>query len=664
MGRVVDSYVKSGTTYLAGRAYSYDPSGRQVNVSLCTVDNCGVGWFYGVGNTYDVNGSVYSQSMVTAGTTNFTLNYVYNAFQQLTSLTSTWNDATHPGTLMAGTVYSPLGGENSALLGNGATETFAYDKRDRLGCGSVTKNSSTLYSVSLSNANGQCSSFSGSGYSGNGNVVTSQDSVNGNWTYSYDDFNRLVSASASSGPQNGTVMTWTYDRFGNRWTQSQTGVSPQSYTFTGHNNRIDGASYDAAGNVLAANGNSYAYDDENRVVSVALILGGSASYSYDADGRRIRKVAGGVIEEYVNDGAGHQFGTMQSNGSMKRMEIYAGARHFATYDVGTNATYFVHGDWQGTERMRSNVSGVSYQTCSSLPFGDSQTCSGTDISPMHFTGKPRDTETNLDYFGARYYNSSMARWMSPDWDARPVTVPYAQFGDPQSLNLYAYVTDNPVSRQDADGHLMTINQLYSWHSGVQDQMSVVMGVAGDQSQQKLDEQLQNSGAKGQTQQPPTSVNVLGRSIAITYGKGLSSDAELAAGRKIAAAVGLIDANADSLTEAEKKAIGKISSFTIAGPGTYVGATGKGSITLTARYLTESTPAWIGSLFGHEGQHYVNHGRYSGENLWRDEQSAGRMQLGIGNKIGFQSRESRYLEEWIDDKNKAAMQQHMLQGLTY
>jgi len=58
----------------------------------------------------------------------------------------------------------------------------------------------------------------------------------------------------------------------------------------------------------------------------------------------------------------------------------------------------------------------------------------------------------LDYFGARYYASSMGRWMSPDWAAKLTTVPYANFGDPQSLNLYQYVGNNPLSRADVDGH--------------------------------------------------------------------------------------------------------------------------------------------------------------------------------------------------------------------
>jgi RHS repeat-associated protein len=68
------------------------------------------------------------------------------------------------------------------------------------------------------------------------------------------------------------------------------------------------------------------------------------------------------------------------------------------------------------------------------------------------TGKERDTESGNDYFGARYYSSAMGRFMSPDWSAKIMPVPYAVLGDPQSLNLYAYVRNNPVTRLDIDGH--------------------------------------------------------------------------------------------------------------------------------------------------------------------------------------------------------------------
>jgi RHS repeat-associated protein len=69
-----------------------------------------------------------------------------------------------------------------------------------------------------------------------------------------------------------------------------------------------------------------------------------------------------------------------------------------------------------------------------------------------YTGKERDTESGNDYFGARYYSSAMGRFMSPDWSKGPQAVPYADLENPQSLNLYAYVGNNPLTQVDADGH--------------------------------------------------------------------------------------------------------------------------------------------------------------------------------------------------------------------
>jgi RHS repeat-associated protein len=54
-----------------------------------------------------------------------------------------------------------------------------------------------------------------------------------------------------------------------------------------------------------------------------------------------------------------------------------------------------------------------------------------------FTGKERDAESGNEYFGARYYASSMGRVMSPDWSTKPSPVPYSDLSDPQSLNLYS-----------------------------------------------------------------------------------------------------------------------------------------------------------------------------------------------------------------------------------
>ena len=64
-----------------------------------------------------------------------------------------------------------------------------------------------------------------------------------------------------------------------------------------------------------------------------------------------------------------------------------------------------------------------------------------------FTGKERDAESGNDYFGARYYASSMGRFSSPD----PQGNSYADFSNPQSWNMYAYVMNNPLKYTDPTG---------------------------------------------------------------------------------------------------------------------------------------------------------------------------------------------------------------------
>jgi len=88
------------------------------------------------------------------------------------------------------------------------------------------------------------------------------------------------------------------------------------------------------------------------------------------------------------------------------------------------------------------------------PFGVERT-PYTNTCPQNnykFEGKERDTETGNDDFGARYYSNRVGRWLSADWSAVPVPVPYANLSNPQTLNLYAMVADDPESFADLDGH--------------------------------------------------------------------------------------------------------------------------------------------------------------------------------------------------------------------
>jgi RHS repeat-associated protein len=123
----------------------------------------------------------------------------------------------------------------------------------------------------------------------------------------------------------------------------------------------------------------------------------------------------------------------------------------------------------GTKRVQVDTAGLVDETCTSLPFGndinDPEALYGTSCIPVsnslgteddatehHFTGKERDAESGNDYFGARYYASTMGRFLSPDWSAKAEPVPYAKLDNPQTLNLYGYMRNNPLGGVDQDGH--------------------------------------------------------------------------------------------------------------------------------------------------------------------------------------------------------------------
>ena len=93
-------------------------------------------------------------------------------------------------------------------------------------------------------------------------------------------------------------------------------------------------------------------------------------------------------------------------------------------------TLFALTDWLGTKRVEvgANPCATAY---TSLPFGDSLTPASVsgfsacqdDATENHFTGKERDAESGNDYFGARYYASTMGRFLQPrpsaqQWTAR------------------------------------------------------------------------------------------------------------------------------------------------------------------------------------------------------------------------------------------------------
>ena len=110
----------------------------------------------------------------------------------------------------------------------------------------------------------------------------------------------------------------------------------------------------------------------------------------------------------------------------------------------TGDTTYYHGDQIGSARMLTSSAGWPVSSDIFYPFGQEQNPT-TDPNHYKFTGKERDAESGLDDFGPRYYASSMGRFMSPD-DVG------GHLEDPQTLNLYSYVGNNPLSRTDPSGH--------------------------------------------------------------------------------------------------------------------------------------------------------------------------------------------------------------------
>jgi RHS repeat-associated protein len=155
-----------------------------------------------------------------------------------------------------------------------------------------------------------------------------------------------------------------------------------------------------------------------------------------------------------------------SSWTVQRANIYAGGEFLAEDSPDpflTNtatATQLRITDQVGSLRGLSdlgNPSNLWSGAWKSFPYGDGAVAGdGADSQDnpggMLFTGKERDAESGLDYFGARYYASNMGRFMSPDWSEQPQAIPYVDIENPQSLNLYGYVGNNPLRRADHDGH--------------------------------------------------------------------------------------------------------------------------------------------------------------------------------------------------------------------
>ena len=126
--------------------------------------------------------------------------------------------------------------------------------------------------------------------------------------------------------------------------------------------------------------------------------------------------------------------------------------------MSSGAISYYAEDFIGSSRVITTSAGATCYDADFYPYGAESNVTNTCPQNYKWTGKERDAETGNDNFDARYYSSVYGRFLSADWSAVPVAVPYANLTNPQTLNLYAIVRDNPESFADLDGHVLQEKQ--------------------------------------------------------------------------------------------------------------------------------------------------------------------------------------------------------------
>jgi RHS repeat-associated protein len=373
---------------------------------------------------------------------------------------------------VTGATYGPDSALTGFVSGSGGaaaiTNSFTFNKRLQPLTMSATAPSQTVFSIGYDFHAGNGTANSGTD---NGNVygiINYKDTSHGrDQTFTYDALNRLISAQNAGTNCSAMVLgnkteywgnSYGYDAWGNLLQKNVTKCGAEGLTVTADaHNWIHATApdyqYDAAGNMTydATAALSYTFDQENRLTGAA-----GYTYTYDGDGNRVRKsngnlAANGTLYWYMTPGV---VAESDLAGTLKSEYVFFDGERVARRDgaTGTGGVFYYFSDHLKTASVITDSAGVIKAESDYYPWGGELQFVNNDPNDYKFTGKKRDLETGLDYFGARYYSNGLGRWVSADWSAMPVPVPYADFGDPQSLNQYSYVRNLPTTRIDADGH--------------------------------------------------------------------------------------------------------------------------------------------------------------------------------------------------------------------
>jgi RHS repeat-associated protein len=261
--------------------------------------------------------------------------------------------------------------------------------------------------------------------------------------YSYDAIYQLTQVLQGAN----TTESYSYDPVGNRL--SSLGVSPYNYNSSNELTSTPSATYgyDLNGNAVTKNDSTgittYAWDFENRLTSVTLPgSGGTVSFKYDPLGRRIYKSSSSGASVYAYDGDNQIEETNVSGTVIARYTQTPDTMDEPLAMARAGVTSFYNLDGLGSTKTLSSSAGSLSQTYTFDSFGKATNSSGSLTNLFQFSSREFDTETNLYYYRARYYDQSLGRFLSEDPTG---------FSN-ETYNLYDYVSGDPVDFTDPSGN--------------------------------------------------------------------------------------------------------------------------------------------------------------------------------------------------------------------
>ncbi len=405
--------------------------------------------------TYNNMGWITNVSKTITGATGnpYNLVYGYNGLGQLSSLTYPSGRIVTQGfdpigrlssiasgatTYLSSPTYNAAGEVLGFSYGNGVAATFTYNARLQLASLRYVNGAQDLLNLAYNYGaqnNGQIKDIK---YYTAPSVEDQTKSQN----YEYDAWGRLRRAYTTNLTQPDTWrLEWDYDRFGNRRNQTLTGgqssITQPQLTISETTNRITTAGYvyDAAGNLTNDSLHLYTYDAENRIKTVD---GTAATYTYSGP-MRVKKVQGSTTMVYIFSGS--KVIAEYVNGGLSKEYVYSGSTLVATHE-GTTLKYH-HPDHLSTRVETDGTTAATLRTFGQFPFGEAWYETGT-ASKWKFTSYERDGESGLDQAMFRYVSSRLGRFITAD----PLA---GNTRDPQSLNRYAHVRNDPNNLLDPLG---------------------------------------------------------------------------------------------------------------------------------------------------------------------------------------------------------------------